>query len=537
MNHDINTLDSSLEAVIPTVSTYFTGNKRTSKYKDEFIKSIDIFKKWHEELENLFFEDKPIATREETVALIRTSAVDSDDLYFMGNMVLCTKVRDYLPIMIFNYLTNFTHAKLKRAKRIKEGRYKRKVDKLTDDAMTDIDKEENKARKKKEVNDFIGNLLFQSKIPRYLKETECEKDSMTRMFDDELMRKVKCRFIHIVSFLKIMSLPICEESDKLFCFYWYYNHFISIADMFFSDDEQYGLNVFEFVKNKCSKFGKLTFTLDLDDVYAIKESQKDDYNQIYNKMISYLDLAVKSIARIEKMNDIFDNANIITAFIEGNKEKNDGAEESKSFEGKTDFEEDINPVKEKEFRKLSSFSNRFDYFCGKNLYKLMIDKNREFDLVNLFEFTPKSVEAAVIRKEGNQGDNSKLLSIKDIDFVFDDIKCMWLDENMVLNNKPYYYPLYTLVFQKEQSYYMEGSISIQKGSIMIGETRINCNISRLKTENEQAIYFDSLKFIFKRCPKLKNSKWALYVLSYFIIYKGYREKFPTYYKKDELEES
>lgn len=108
MNYDFNDINNNFERIIPNIRTYFIRSRRDSYYQNEFIKSIDILKKWHKELEDVFFENKSVAKREEMVALFRISTVESNNLYYMDKLVLCPKARQFLPIMIFNYISHYS---------------------------------------------------------------------------------------------------------------------------------------------------------------------------------------------------------------------------------------------------------------------------------------------------------------------------------------------------------------------------------------------------------------------------------------------
>lgn len=515
MNYDFNDINNNFERIIPNMRTYFIRSRRDSYYQNEFIKSIDILKKWHKELEDVFFENKSVAKREEMVALFRTSTVESNNLYYMDKLVLCPKARQFLPIMIFDYISHYSKTVFNKFNTL-EKEYKKK--KSEQKANITITKKESFVNKwESEADELIRKYLFQAKAPTYLEDSCCKKGSLANYFSRHLQLRINRCFIHISSFLKIMSLPICNESDKLFCLYWYYNNFKNNADMFFLSDEQSKLNIFKFVKNKGNNFDNFILAMDVDDL--CEKQDKDNFNQIYNKMLSILDHVMESINNIERLNDITENADFIENFIRFKRKKvKNNKETGKSLD--------------KEFKMPNSFSNRYDYFCGKYVYKFLIDNDREFDLVKLFKFTPVAKEVSIAETEGNQ--ITKLLTIKDIDFTFDDIEYMQLAEKLFYNRYPWYYPLYSLVLQEEKLYYMTGSISVRKGSVFIKSNRINCNISQIKTEYNQVLFLDSLKFIFDRCPKLKNSLWALYVLSYFIVYKGYLE---AYYDEDIPEDS
>lgn len=445
---------------IPVVYKFFTDPSNAYSEKsndDEFNQSLDEYVEWHKQLECKLLSDHfNIYKRQETKALLFSSTINVEKLYFMKYLLLCPDVEKALPVLIFNYITNITENNYKKLNDIKKKTIKDKYD----------------------PHEFIDEILCHDKQPRYLKSPTRFNESMNKIYQNDLILKIKFSFIHITSFLKIMGLPICKNSDKLACILWYFSKFPDNANAFFSDEEKAILHVSEYD----------------DEEFDCEESEEE-----YNHSLKYLFQIIGYIENVNKIDSIITKANVIEAYIKKNNPASYLPEGSYSL------------------------SSKYDYFCGKYLYKLMIDNDRAYDFFKLFDVNASATEAGI----GNIEEDKiiKYLTIKNAEFKFKDIQFMEVANKLVRTD---YYPLHTIVFQDYDSYYMQGCISDLVGNIEIDSNNIECTIPQLRNLDDQYIYIKELQLTITNFSKFKSSEWAIYILAYYIIFKGFKEIYPSY---------
>ena len=292
------------------------------KINDEaFINSIDEFVKWHKSLESRMFPgENKIPLRQETKALLFTSEINIEHIYFLKKIYSVKQLKTILPVFIFNYLVNHTDAEFLTLLRI--------------------------SKNKSQIDPWncIRNLFFKVKTPTYLLMPKDAHKSMNKIYTERLIKNIKCSFIHVVSFLRILNLQICKDSDKINCLKWYYHEFKNNAEMFFNHTEL--------------------------DMIIDGTIQIDNLNEI----IGYIetidinnDLQRIYIERIEEyIKKIMEN-------------KNENCKSGDLIKNIDDFE-----IETEDFINISlcpdSFSKRFDYFYGKYLCSILYSTCKQYDL-------------------------------------------------------------------------------------------------------------------------------------------------------------
>lgn len=465
-------LNSKNDDYISAIYKFFIGNLDNSKNKsdDDFIQSIDLFIEWHKQLElKLLPEKDETGRRQETKALLFTTAIGAEKLHFMRYLLLCPKAEKYLPVFIFNYIANYTDSDYKKLIIIKNKKCKGKYN----------------------SKEFIDSLLFQAKQTRYLLMPERFSQNMGQLYHEDLIKKIKYSFIHIASFLKILSLPICQNANKLECIAWYFSQFPDNANTFFAQNEKTSMNIAN-INN---------------------EENHEEYldNEKYSNSLSCLNRYIEYIMNPDNIKSVVKYADKIEKYIKKNNSNYYIPESSYSF------------------------SDKYNYFYGKYLYKIMVDYDRGIDLFKLISYEAKASEVG-IGEIGFEVTNklSKILSINNAVFKFMDIKNMHLANKSASST---YHPLHAIVFNhsdsypfERDSYDMEGLFSEIIGQIIRGSNEITCFIPELKSMDNQRLYIKNLKLEITKLSKLKSCQWALYILTYYILYMGFQEDYPIYNK-------
>lgn len=449
---------SSLENhCVQEIYDYFLScdQNDTSNPNNEFKKSIDIFIRWHKNLEDkLLYDVGEISQSQTSKALLFTSAIDVEKLYFMQHLVLCSEAADFLPVLIFNYLSNFTINTFKTLSDIKNGKKK----------------DQNRSKI------IIHDQLFKTKITDYLKPPVHQNSSMNDYYNARTQKHIKFSFIHIACFLKILSLPICNDSDKLSCMAWYFTEFPDNANSFFSEGEKNSLRIDDIIYS------------DGDDLELFDNDEKYIYaiNSL-NQYINYIENPECLVPIDKKV------AQKIEEFI---------------LCPKPYFH--LSPCN-------NSFLSKYNYFCGKYLDKLMINNNRGFDFVKLFDYFVSADEVVI----GDDDELSNPLTIYNAKFLFSDIQYMKKANDL---SREDYYPLHTMVFHQCFSYHFEGCISSIECELNVSSNMIKCFIPQLINPDGNPLSINNLHLKVINCSKLKSRQWALYILYYYIMSKGFSEK-------------
>ena len=363
MDNYISLIYSKLESL---------NNRKCLSNNNCFKKSINEFIIWHQKLEmrmfpnNKYPDDIPI--RQVTKALLFTSVVGREhmaDLNFMSTLFSGNEFKPILPVLIFSYICNYTESDYKKLHNI--------------------------------INKKSKDTLLQKKTPHYLNITESSCKSMNEQYSERLIKNIKYGFIHIVSFLKILNLPICKESEKLHCLNWYMDTFSENAHTFFSLDE------FNRIKAVLEEYGQ----------NKIKHMNDADYLE----RVQFIDRIIDNIEKIDDFDMTKKYVNKIQKYIS----------EKKSIKiEKTIEERNMNfflvPV---------SFTQRYDYYYGKFLYKLMYKSERQCDLLNIFIDTNK-LHAQNLFVYCRSSDKEPAFSLYDVDFSLTSVNMMKEKENISL---------------------------------------------------------------------------------------------------------
>lgn len=470
---------------------HFIADEKDEKSENQksieikFHESIDEYIKWHKTLKyRLFSSEITPAKRQETMALLFASETNIDHLYYMTNIFNAKQLKPNLPVLIFNYIANYTETNMKSLYTIKERTYK-------SDPLI-----------------FLQNFVGKAQIPRYLKMTTSSKKSMSNLCTEELNKKIKYAFIHIVSFLKILNLPICEKSHKIKCLKWYFENFEENTDLFFY-------------------FGEIcrdTKELESYIEYGNKSQKDGDYLRI----IQELNKITKSIEKIDDLNLEDRYSNKITQYIL----------EKKNHEIEKTIEERNN----KFFYQPDTFSKRFDYYYGKYLHKLMHCTKRQFDLFKIFIDT-SDIFAKKLMVYCKQPKGELLFSLDDVKFAINSIDDMKKTDRLEACRAPYPFFVITYnnitnssdyIYECENSIYLNGCISEINGIFYFGKKIEKCRLSNLDCQNDYYIIIN--EFGYRQSELLsyineKNNflpKWVKPILVYYIVYGGMNESFKNF---------
>lgn len=434
-------------------------------FNDDFFESIDEYVEWHKVLESRLLSDKKeIPRRQETKALLFTSKINIDHIYFMTRMFTIKQTKKLLPLYIFSYLANYTNARFKTLSSISEKKFK------------------------SEASVFLQSQVFTPKTPRYLKMTKSTAKGMNKLCSEDLLQKIKYSFIHIVSFLKILNLPICNESDKIKCMKWYYENFEDNANLFFLYHE---------------------IKWDKDDKFVLN-------NSVLNQII-------ESIVTIDDTDSSDDYIARIKMYI--NEIKND--KKANIEERDPDF-----------FLVPDSFSKRFDYFCGKYLFRLLFSTKNQYDLFSQIIDTT-SVSADELSVESGE---DVLFSLSNVDFSFSSI----IEMTNIRKTKRLYAPFpffilnYECCNEPDTVYQIDGCITKINGEFMLGNKTVECGISEIDCQDEYDIFIKGFKHKTLKLPdgidmhNFLSNNWVGHILVYYILYKGMQDiKFEHYLIEDD----
>ncbi|MGM9937208.1 MAG: hypothetical protein ACI38A_07665 [Candidatus Ornithomonoglobus sp.] len=201
--------DSEVEAeltdeIANTFSSAYKSNSRRSNVA-KWKSSLDELVKWHGQLETALFPDHKAYQKQEYRGLLFTSSLTEDDFRYLIDYLSDVKLKIFYPVYIFNYLSKITQT--------------------------------NMTRLKGDSINIIQDQFCSPNMPRFLKLNGTEEDneyednnldygkkhskSMSKLYTETLRTKIKYGFIHAATFFKILSLPICAESDKPKCLEWY----------------------------------------------------------------------------------------------------------------------------------------------------------------------------------------------------------------------------------------------------------------------------------------------------------------------------
>lgn len=458
--------------IASTFSSAYKGNLKRNNVK-KWNDSLRELIKWHGQLENKLLLDPEANPKQEYRGLLFTSLLMDDDENLTDDVeTLITylsdvKLKRFYPIYIFNYLSKITLA--------------------------------DRARLKRDSVEIIRDQFCIPNTPRFLKlngtqevdmdDNKKHSKSMSKLYTETLRTKIKYGFIHAATFFKIMSLPICKESDMQKCLAWYYASY---------NGKRY---------NPPYDSDKFNLQRNLDMfLYSPLSSMNNIISSGSKKNI------------LKSLNAIFDELNDIN--IEADKMYPAYVEYlDKYLKGEQVVDRDKLPV---------GLARRFDYYTGKYLFELMKVNHKEADLLKLVEVHISADNAAFFK------DSYTLYEIEDIEFKSILKGDTYLEDGHVIA------PLSVIMLSKftedenhkENVVILTGEIKSMKGKLRMGNSedvinsekeQVDCSITKLKCTDDSALVIENVR---ASASKLRNNfikyPWAIYILVYLLVYDGYK---------------
>lgn len=448
------------DEIANTFSSSYKSNSRRSNAA-KWKSSLDELVKWHGQLETALLLDYKVNPKQEYRGLLFTSSLTEDDFGYLINYLSDVKLKCFYPVYIFNYLSKITRT--------------------------------NMALLKRDSIKIIQDQFCSPNIPRFLKLNGTEEDneyesennnldyekkhskSMSKLYTETLRTKIKYGFIHVATFFKILSLPICAESDKQKCLAWYYASYNK--DRF---KLQRNLNMFLY-----SPLGRMESIISPDH----RKEILNWLNAIFDEL-NYINI------KVDELSPVYSEALV------------------KYFKGERFVDEGNVPF---------GLARRFDYYTGKYLFDLMEVNHKEEDLLKLVDIHISADSATFFN------DSYTLHEVDDIEF-----KSISKYE-IHLSNGRLYTPISVFMLSEftkkfsQNSIMVVGEIKSIRGklrNISRESEQVTCVINDLKCTDDSNLVIQN---ICASGSKLRdnffNYPWAVYIMAYLILYEGYEYEY------------